>query len=232
MEDFFIFIGIIAIGVVVLCLIYVGLQEKDDKKKENEELFQYVGDEDEFDNKLSRAENIEKKLSEPGVRQKAEEIRKQALRNRAKNEDNWRKEQILKRTYSYQYEDVVYEIFSPLATKSSICKGQTWAIQGGIDADFFRGEVLRILNVSPNEAYRLTDEFAQNDLIKIMTPPDSWREHCYIGELLYYRWDVISKYDKNFSTWMEAHPNVEKRDNYIQREKEFIKEVRIWQLET
>ena len=85
MEDFFIFIGIIAIGAVVLYLIYIGLQEKDDKAKENEELFQYVGDEDEFDNKLSRAKNIEKKLSEPGVRQKAEEIRKQALRNRAKN---------------------------------------------------------------------------------------------------------------------------------------------------
>ena len=51
MEDFFIFIGIIAIGAVVLYLIYIGVQEKDDKAKENEELFQYVGDEDEFDNK-------------------------------------------------------------------------------------------------------------------------------------------------------------------------------------
>ena len=230
MEDFFIFIGIIAIGAVVLYLIYIGLQEKDDKAKENEELFQYVGDEDEFDNKLSRAKNIEKKLSEPGVRQKAEEIRKQALRNRAKNEEEDRKQRILTRTYSYQYEDVIYQIFSPLAVKlSSTYKGQTWRVSGYIDMDFFCGELCRILKVSRNEGYRLIAEFGEKGLISINTPPNLIKKYCYMGYFLQEFWNIISSQDNNFSKWMDSHNDVETKEDFCKREQDFLKDFKLWQ---
>ena len=116
MEGFFSSIGVCAIIAGVIQLLIRSLEIKEDKERENEDLFKYTyRSEEKFDKTISRAKNIENVLSQPGVRKEAEKRRVKGKQIMEADEDRRRKEKILKRTYSYQYEDVIYEIFSPLA---------------------------------------------------------------------------------------------------------------------
>ena len=160
MEDFFSSIGVCTIIIGVIYLLIRSSERKEDKEKENEDLFKYTyRSEENFDKTISRAKNIEKVLSQPSVRREAEERRKKGQEIMAADEDRRRKDKILKRTYSYQYEDVIYEIFSPLAVQEENSwmakKYGKWRLHKSIDKFFFQSEIARILRMSEDEASKL-----------------------------------------------------------------------------
>ena len=99
MEDFFSSIGVCTIIIGVIYLLIRSSERKEDKEKENEDLFKYTyRSEENFDKTISRAKNIEKVLSQPSVRREAEERRKKGQEIMAADEDRRRKEKILKWT--------------------------------------------------------------------------------------------------------------------------------------
>ena len=81
----------------------------------------------------------------------------------------------------------------------------------------------RILKISYVDAFKLFNEFLKNELVVVHSFTNSGL-NCYMGSLLYKDWDIISKHDKNFSTWMEEHPEVESIDSFKKRMNDFIKE--------
>lgn len=229
MEDFFSSIGVCTIIIGVIYLLIRSSERKEDKEKENEDLFKYTyRSEENFDKTISRAKNIEKVLSQPSVRREAEERRKKGQEIMAADEDRRRKDKILKRTYSYQYEDVIYEIFSPLAVQEENSwmakKYGKWRLHKSIDKFFFQSEIARILRMSEDEASELMFQFEKNDMIQISTIPNTWKHTCSLGTLLEYDWNIISNQDKNISTWMEAHPNVESKESFEKRQNDFVQD--------
>lgn len=227
MEGFFSSIGVCAIIAGVIYLLIRSLEIKEDKERENEDLFKYTyRSEEKFDKTISRAKNIENVLSQPGVRREAEKRRLKGKQIMEADEDRRRKEKILKRTYSYQYEDVIYEIFSPLAVLEEnsrmAMKYGKWRMCKSIDKFFFQSEIARILKVSEDEASDLMYQFEKNDMISISTIPNTWKQTCGLGNLLEYDWNIISKQDKNISTWMESHPNIESKESFEKRLNDFV----------
>ena len=137
---------------------------------------------------------------------------------RTKDEDEKRKEFIKKRVYSYKYENVIYEIFSPYARKgggSGIFRRQSWTI--GIDLyledEFVKNEISRILNIPYSDAATLFEEFLDNELLM----HSFGMTKCCIGHILTEQWDIITQNDNNFSIWMESHPDIESKDSADRR---------------
>lgn len=225
MDEFLSVIGFIAISAIILGLVIYFTNNYSDKldeeRKENKELFKYVRNDYDFDPNLSDYENIKKILSNPKVRREAEEERRKSLRIRAANEERDKKNKILKRVFSYKYEELLYQLFSPFACKmDKPYRGQQWEIRGSIEADFIRAEISRIQNITYSEASQLLNEFIDNNLIELRKSNGFF--YCHMGYLLYYDWDVISKEDQNFSSWMDSHPQVESSENFKKRENEFL----------
>lgn len=48
------------------------------------------------------------------------------------------------------------------------------------------------------------------------------KKECGIGYFLTSEWDIISRFDNNFTKWMDAHPNREDRESAEKRRKEMI----------
>ena len=137
---------------------------------------------------------------------------------RIMREEKERKEAIVKRVFSYKYENVIYEIFSPYARKgggSGIFRRQSWTI--GIDLyledEFVKNEISRILNIPYSDAATLFEEFLDNELLM----HSFGMTKCCIGHILTEQWDIITQNDNNFSIWMESHPDIESKDSADRR---------------
>ena len=215
-----------AVIAVIVFMIVMFFQKNEDEVRENADLFKYLkGRENDFDKNLPRHKNIKKILSDPETRKYAEDLREKAIQRSEVCEDSRRKELILKRAYSYQYEDVIYEIFAPLAVKERnpqiAAERGGWAVFKPIDKAFFQSEVARIMKISDEEASFFILEFMKNEMIRVINIPDKINNACFMGDLLKYQWDIISKQDKNVSKWIESHPNREDEDSYYERLRAF-----------
>ena len=139
---------------------------------------------------------------------------------RTKDEAEKRKEFIKKRVYSYKYENVIYEIFSPYARKGGggIFRRQRWTIDLiYFEDEFVKDEISRILNIPYSDAAKLFEEFLDNQLLV-----HSFGEtKCSVGNILTKQWDIITKTDNNFSNWMDSHPNVESKDSIDKRREKY-----------
>ena len=223
MNDFLSGIGFMAIMAAVIYLLLRHDDKKKDKIIENEKLFSHVGGEDDLYKTLPRSKAIEKALSQPGVRRAAEESEREFQRNRAINESNEKKEKIIKRTFSYKYEDLVYEIFSPYAQlKKYPHEPHKWEVDDMLEKWFLIKEIERIQQITENEAYKLIDELIKNNLIYEYGDCVDWKKKCSLGYLLTYEWDIISRFDNNFTKWMDAHPNREEKESAEKRRKDVI----------
>ena len=69
---------------------------------------------------------------------------------------------------------------------------------------------------------KLIDELVQNNLIYEYGDVVDWKKKCSLGYLLAYEWDIISRFDNNFTKWMDAHPNREEKESAEKRRKEVI----------
>lgn len=135
-------------------------------------------------------------------------------------EETERKEAIAKRVYSYKYENVIYEIFSPYARKGGggSFKRQKWTIDLiYFEDEFVKNEISRILNIPYSDAAKLFDEFLDNQLLM----HSFGQTQCSAGNILTEQWDIITKNDNNFSIWMDSHPNVESKDSIDKRREKY-----------
>lgn len=139
---------------------------------------------------------------------------------RIMREEKERKEAIVKRVYSYKYENVIYEIFSPYARKGGggSFRRQIWTIDlVYIEDEFVKNEISRILNIPYSDAAKLFEEFLDNQLLT----HSFGQAKCSVGNILTEQWDIITKRDNNFSIWMDSHPNVESKNSVDKRREKY-----------
>lgn len=137
-----------------------------------------------------------------------------------KKEELKRKDKIIKRVFSYQYEELIYEIFSPYAKKNQFggtFRRQSWSVNEELENEFVINEISRILSISYDEASSLFKKFIENELLGRST----YKNRCNIGTLLGNEWDLVSKDDMNLSRWMESHHNIESIESADKRRKPY-----------
>ncbi len=127
------------------------------------------------------------------------------------------KPNIVKRAYSFQYEDGVYQIFAPFAKKNY----GSWTVSESLEVEYVIREIKEIYNVTNEKARELFDEFVKNELINFFFH-DERKKKCMLGRILDSEWNVISEYDLNLSKWIELHPERESEDSARKKRKPFI----------
>lgn len=107
------YLYIFLLGIVLFFVIYYFTNRADKIDKEKDVLYKYVNRSDisKWDNKKSKEWNINRFLAKRDNREKIY-LRKKYV----DYQDN--KPNIVKRAYSFQYEDGVYQIFAPFAKKN------------------------------------------------------------------------------------------------------------------
>jgi len=185
------------------------------KDNDNVDLSKYVDNSIEIKNPVNSdagKKDLRKILSDPEVRMRAERRRNDEHEQKQKEADLRRKDLIIKRTFSYKYENIVYEIFAPYARKRSVSyNGQSWEVKPGmkLDNDFVISEISRLLDLPFEKANELFWEFEENDMISVRNRYDTdtpkKEDRCGFGYLLGYEWNIISNEDMNISKWIEQH---------------------------
>lgn len=109
---------------------------------------------------------------------------------------NMNKEELKwKRQFSYKYERVIYDIFSPYGIYISDNK---WLLNTKLTDSYIIGTIGERLYLNLIESIKLFDKFIEYGLIQETRP----NEKFYVmGYVLYY-WDCVSINDWSFSKWM------------------------------
>lgn len=224
--------GALCLIALIVYLWLTSTEAKDRKDQDNIDLAKYlempwakIYPVDSYEGK----KELRKILSDSDIRKKAEERRNKYQEEKRKEEDKTRKDKIIKRTFSYKYEDALYEIFAPYAIKREYeYNGQIWSypFYKRLENDFVISELSRILSLSQEEAKKLFDQLEKNDLIDIDSKliQDGTlggklikADRCELGSLLKYDWNIISQEDMNLSKWIEQHPNRETKESMDKR---------------
>lgn len=220
MGEFFYSLGVLVFIVFIgyLILGYINKQSRDEAER-RDLAKHYNLNNAVLDPNRSYDQNLKKVFSDPKARKEAEENRRKYNERKAAEEDKKRREDIIKRTYSYKYEDIVYEIFAPYRKERRVSiDGQKWEVNERLENEFVIQEISRILNVDSEEARRLFKEFDDNNLVDVGLGRNLSRgRKCGLGVLLAYDWNIISNSDKNFSKWIEEHPNIESAESVNRR---------------
>lgn len=212
-----------ALCLIALIFIFVvsSMNSKEQKDKDNIDLAKHLDKSIHTKHSVDSYEGkkeLREILSDPEVRKRAEERRATYKEEKQREADLKRKDSIVKRTYSYKYENVLYEIFAPYATKREFeYNGQMWEVKYGteLENDFVISEISRLLNLPLEDAKELFWEFDKNDMLDVghkyiedKTAVGQWikSDRCEFGSLLAYNWNIISNEDMNLSKWIEQHP--------------------------
>lgn len=205
--------GALCLIALVVYFIVSGMNAKDAKDKDNIDLSKHLNHTIHTVNPVDTYEGkreLRKILSDPEVRKNAEERRAAYNEEKQKEADLKRKDSIIKRTFSYKYEDVVYEIFAPFAYKVQYdYKGQYWHIGEMLPKAFVISEISRILDLPNEDADQLLSAFIEHDMISDCLCDEGM---CEFGSLLDYNWDIISSQDMSLTKWIEQHPNRETKE--------------------
>lgn len=210
-------IGILIISYVIITVIGFTITlvkaNKSAKIEDFEGLLPYISDEYEaFQEKhkdLSEGKCILMFFSDKSNYLRAKKSKKE--HEERTNDILYRKPKIENRVYSYKYENLVYEIFAPYAKMDDHSpKDNPKYTFGYVNNEVVKSEIVRILKVSPPEAVNLFDEFVKNHLLDLSINQNENGEWCTgkvctMGSILENDWDVISKYDMNFSKWKEKN---------------------------
>ena len=218
MMEWFAGLGLLFLCILLFRFYILWIVAKEDKDKEIIDLGQYIGYG--HVNTEEGKKVLRKILSDPETRKFAEERRNAYKLEEQKKEELERKKKVIRRTFSYQYENILFEIFAPYATKMKYeIKGQKWEIRIGqtLPNDFVISEISRLLGISLEKANELFMEFEKNNMLSINTiyTYQKWRkgDRCSLGGLLLYDWNIISNEDMNLTKWIEQHPDRESKES-------------------
>ena len=203
-------IGSCALIAFIFYIFHIVSSEYEDKERKKRDLEKYAFSGEDISNPKDRKIIIER--------------RKEVEANIAKNKEDEKKELIMNRVYSYKYEDAIYRIFAPYAVenKDVFSNEQKWMCYTSLNLSFVSYELGRILSMSEHSAIDLLREFKDNHLVEWTINPDTRDYDCSMGYLLLYHWDIISKNDKNFSSWIDSHDDIESKESVEKRRKQYL----------
>lgn len=209
-----IFICVVTIIAIVLVVLFYKSEERN---WENRKLAKFLTSETNF---MSDAE-LRKLLSDPAVRKKAEKERDRYEEEERKREIQKRKKGIIDRCFSYEYEDLLFEVFAPFANRDrtplAIAYCKEWEHHESLEVEFVLNEIIRISKVSNEEANQLITKFIKHRLIKL-SPNE---QKCCLGDVLVDYWNIVSGDDMNLTRWIQQHPERESRASAEIRRKPF-----------
>lgn len=195
---------------------------KEEKLNEYKRLSWFVSDEyDKFRsyyNYLDESKALRKFFSNKKIYNKALSLKQ----NREFESENYtqypicrfEKEDIKKkRHYSYKYEKLIYEIFSPWGIYISDDK---WLLNRSLPASEIIDKIGEKLGLNLLDSIKLFDEFIENGLIQKTRFDD-----LYVMGYILYHWDCLYENDWSFSKWMSFKKNHLYRKASLD---EFIKE--------
>lgn len=117
--------------------------------------------------------------------------------------ESWKKEFIMQRIFAYDYEEMLFQIFSDHAILDEMGK---WHSQH-IDKNHLLQRISEIKNIEIDEAQRMVDTLIEHCVL------------CNVGEDYFLsslleesddnqamiRWNIVSDTDMNLDKWMKAH---------------------------
>lgn len=133
----------------------------------------------------------------------AEKLYKKKRENAHHAREAWKKRYILQRIFAYDYEEMLFQIFSDHAILDEMGK---WHSQD-IDKNHLLQRISEIKNIEIDEAQRMVDTLVEHSVL------------CNVGEDYFLssllqesddnqamiRWNIVSDTDMNLDKWMKAH---------------------------
>lgn len=116
-------------------------------------------------------------------------------------EDQSNKEKIKRRVFSYEYEDLIYSLFSDQAQKNKYSGEWEIPISSYIPENKIITEIKHYYNINDQEAH---------SKLKLLVDKGLLDNHLYgdkydMGSILKYNPNIISESDMNFNKWMNTH---------------------------
>ncbi len=125
-------------------------------------------------------------------------------RNERLYEEGKKRELIKKRVFAYDYEDLLYELYAPLAEKDF--RGQWHTYYNGYKADELIMRISEIRNIPTDKAVEIFKILVEHELVH------QWDSIYTINHILeessdpkYKTWDIVSDTDMNLGKWMNEH---------------------------
>lgn len=205
---FWIILGLLPLLVIIFLIYPEYDNRREEKLNEYKRLYWFVLDEyykfRSDNNNLDESKALRKFFSDKVIYKKALSLKQ----NREFEFDNYTQYPITrfeeedikkKRKYSYQYEKLIYEIFSPYGVYIS---DDQWLLNREISATEIIDKTGEFLRIDLIESVRLFDEFIENGLIQ-----KTRFDNLYVLGYILYHWDCVSEKDWNFTKWMTFKKN-------------------------
>lgn len=133
----------------------------------------------------------------------AEKLYKKRMESKHHAREAWKKEFIMHRIFAYDYEEMLFQIFSDHAMLDEMGK---WHSQH-IDKNHLLQRISEIKNIEIEESQRIVDTLIEHCVLCNVG------EDCFLSSLLeesddnqsMSRWNIVSDIDMNLDKWMKAH---------------------------
>lgn len=114
-----------------------------------------------------------------------------------------RRELIRKRVFAYDYEEMLYEIYAPTATKIN---SNAWDAKS-LDKDYVIERIGKIREISKEEALKIFDLLIDKKILEKRHRNDNEISLCYMlnNSNCFDEWQIVSDIDLNLSKWMANH---------------------------
>ena len=114
-----------------------------------------------------------------------------------------RRELIRKRVFAYDYEEMLYEIYAPTATRTN---SNAWEAKS-LDKDYVIERIGKIREISKEEALKIFDLLIDKKILEKDYRNDNEISLCYMlnNSNCFDEWQIVSDIDLNLSKWMANH---------------------------
>ena len=124
-------------------------------------------------------------------------------------DERCKKHAIINRVFAYDYEDMLYQIYAPLAEENYY---QRWCSYKEIPKDLLIKKIMEIRKVANDEAAHILEELIKRNIIVSNVFENgecslSFFLQDYTGDhnTTFERWDIVSYLDLNLDKWIVAH---------------------------
>ena len=200
-------IGGFVILIVIVFLILMYMEYDDRKRRDNAELMKYVP-KDKLSKKKDKGYDMYAKdtLKDKEVRAAAEKARQEDNDREIKLKKEENKQKTIKRVNSYQYEDLVYEIYAPYCIYSSFY--EKWYTDVQLHKDHIIKRIFEIKSdkdpsVSLADAKSLFKAMIEAEVLDCIF--DNSATYYQMGIVLRYDWAVVSDEDMNIDKWIKKN---------------------------
>lgn len=193
-------IGLITTLAILFFSYLNSIDRKKEEKKDNYDLAKYSEKCRNIEKNASSVDEVHKQiakvLSDPKERLEAETRRRQCQEELNDLDEEIHKRYVIKRTYSYKYENDIFDIFSKTfkVTTKSHYQPYKYLVKEDIVT-----EIQNRYGKEYTAALNLYNEWIENELIH------EFNEEISLGRTLQRKANIISSKDMNMDKWMANH---------------------------